>query len=181
MSTLAGVADAQDVEYIVLATTRTSTMEKELNQAAEGGYRFEGVMGGETAFGGNEVVVVMSRTPGAPKGRYRYKLLATSRTSTMQRELEDAADVGYEYRGQTIFNSAFGGEEVVIILERDKDAEPRNWQYRLLATSRTSTMERELREAASLGYEFVGLTVGKTALGGNELVVITRKREADRR
>lgn len=168
-------AFAQEVEYVLLATTKTSTMEKELNANAEAGYRFDGVMGGDTAFGGSEVVAIMSRRPDAPKGRYRYKLLATSKTSTMQREIEDAGDAGYEYKGQTVFQSLFGGREVVVILERDKDAELRNWQYRLLATSKTSTMEKELREAGSLGYEYVGVTVGQTAMGGSELVVITRR------
>ena len=46
---------------------------------------------------------------------------------------------------------------------------------RLIATSKTSTLDKELREAAEQGYEAIGLTVGKTALGGAELVVITRK------
>lgn len=171
----ASVARAQEVEYVLLATTKTSTMEKELNANAEAGFRFDGVMGGETAFGGSQVVVIMSRRADAAKGRYRYKLLAANKTSTMQREIEDAGDVGYEYKGQTVFESLFGGREVVVILERDKDAEVRNWQYKLLATSKTSTMEKELREAGSLGYEFVGVTVGQTAMGGNELVVITRR------
>lgn len=171
----APVARAQEVEYVLLATTKTSTMEKELNANAEAGFRFDGVMGGDTAFGGSQVVVIMSRRPDAAKGRYRYKLLAANKTSTMQREIEDAGDVGYEYKGQTVFESLFGGREVVVILERDKDAEVRNWQYKLLATSKTSTMEKELREAGSLGYEYVGVTVGQTAMGGNELVVITRR------
>jgi hypothetical protein len=173
----AASARAQEVEYVLLATNKTSTMEKELNANAEAGYRFQGVMGGETAFGGSQVVVVMSRHPGDAKGRFRYKLLATSKTSTMQRELEDAGDVGYEYKGQTVFESLFGGREVVVILERDKDAEVRNWQYKLLATSKTSTMEKELRDAGALGYDFVGVTVGQTAMGGSELVVITRRPE----
>ncbi len=172
---VAAPARAQEVEYVLLATTKTSTMEKELNANAEAGYRFEGVMGGETAFGGSQVVVIMSRHADSAKGRFRYKLLATSKTSTMQREMEDAGDVGYEYKGQTVFESLFGGREVVVILERDKDAEVRNWQYKLLATSKTSTMEKELREAGALGYEYVGVTVGQTAMGGSELVVITRR------
>ena len=138
---IASSARAQEVEYVLLATTKTSTMEKELNANAEAGYRFEGVMGGETAFGGSQVVVIMSRRADSAKGRFRYKLLATNKTSTMQREMEDAGDVGYEYKGQTVFESLFGGREVVVILERDKDAEVRNWQYKLLATSKTSTME----------------------------------------
>ena len=69
------------IEYRVIATNKTSTMEKELNEAAEAGFRFEAVMGGETAFGGNEVVVVTSRNANA-RGTYAYKLLATSKTST---------------------------------------------------------------------------------------------------
>lgn len=169
-------AGADEVQFLLLATSKTSTMEKELNEGAEAGYRFEGVMGGETTFGGNEVVVVMSRHAGAPAGRFGYRLLATNRTSTMQRELQEASDLGYEYRGQTVFETLFGGEEVVIILERDADAERAGFQYRLLATSKSSTMEKELRAAGGAGYEFVGMTVGRTALGGNEFVVITRRR-----
>ena len=64
-----------------------------------------------------------------------------------------------------------------MILERDKDAPLKNWKYNLLATSKTSTMEKELQGAGELGYEFVGVTVGQTAMGGSELVVITRKPE----
>jgi len=56
-------ATGQGIEYRVLATSKTSTMEKELNEAAEAGFRFRSAMGGETAFGGREAVVVMARTP----------------------------------------------------------------------------------------------------------------------
>lgn len=161
------------VEYRLLATSRTSTMQKELNQAAEEGFRFGAFMGGSTAFGGNEVVAVMTRTPGG-SGRFAYKLLATSKTSTMQRELQEAADAGYEYKGQSIFES-LGGREVVLILERDKDAEPRAWEYLLLATSKTSTMQKELTQAGRSGYDLVGMTVAETALGGSEVVAITRR------
>ena len=41
----------------------------------------------------------------------------------MQNELQEAADAGFDYRGQTVFKSAFGGEEVVVILEKDLDEE----------------------------------------------------------
>jgi hypothetical protein len=37
-------------------------------------------------------------------------------------------------------------------------------------------MEKELRELTEGGYEAIGLTIGKTALGGNELVVISRRK-----
>ncbi|MEW6321652.1 MAG: hypothetical protein AB1635_11275 [Acidobacteriota bacterium] len=171
---LANAQTPEAIDYRVLATSKTSTMEKELNEAAEAGFRFGAVMGGETAFGGNEVAVVMTKSAGAG-GRYAYKLLATSRTSTMQRELQEAADAGFEYRGQTVFQSLFGGEEVVVILERDAEADRQAFEYRLIATSRTSTLQKELTAAGADGFEIVGMTVGKTALGGKEIVVITRR------
>jgi hypothetical protein len=168
------LARAQAVDYRVLATTKTSTMEKELNEAAEQGFRYSAVMGGDTAIGGSEVVAVVARI-GEARGRFSYKLLATSKTSTMEKELQQAADAGFEYRGQTVFKSAFGGEEVVCILERDKDAGVERGQYKLLATSRTSTLQKELIEAGRMGYHVLGMTVGKTAMGGNELVAILRR------
>lgn len=170
----AAQAPAASLEYRVLAANKTSTMEKELNEAADAGFRFKAVMGGETAFGGNEVVVVMARTAEG-KGRYAYKLLATSKTSTMQKELQEAADAGFEYLGQTVFETLFGGDEVVVILERDKDGEARRFEYRLVATSRTSTLQKELLETGAAGYDVVGMTVSKTAMGGTELVAITRR------
>jgi hypothetical protein len=162
------------IEYRVLATSKTSTMEKELNDAAEAGFRFRAVMGGETAFGGGEVVVIMAPA-GTGKGRYAYKLLATSKTSTMQKELQEAADAGFEYKGQTVFKSTFGGDEVVVILERDKDAPVSNHEYRLLATSRTSTLQKELLAAGAVGYDLLAMTVSKTAMGGSEIIAITKR------
>ena len=167
-------APSGGLEYRVLATSRTATMESELIEAAEAGFQFNAVMGGETTFGGSEVVVVMSRG-GQATGRYAYRLLATSRTSTMQEELQQAADEGYHYRGQTVFETTFGGDEVVVILERDEDAAPQGFEYQLLATSRTETLQNELLEAGASGYEVIGMTVAKTAFGGSELVAITRR------
>jgi hypothetical protein len=162
------------IEYRVLATTKTSTLEKELNEVSEAGFRFQAVMGGETALGGHEVVTIMSRA-GDAKRHYRYKLLATSKTSTMEKELRAAAEEGFEYRGQTVFNSAFGGEEVVCILEREVDSKSQPSEYKLVATSKTSTLEKELRAAGAGGFEVLGMTVGKTALGGHELIAIARR------
>jgi opacity protein-like surface antigen len=174
LATVTSSAMAQAVAYRLLATTKTSTMQKEMNEAADAGYRFGGVMGGDTAFGGGEVLAIMVRMPEvAPK--YAYRLLATSKTSTMQKEMQEAGDAGFEYRGQTVFSSTFGGEEVVVILERDKHETPKLFEYRLLATAKTGTMQKELQVAGDAGFEFVGITVANTAMGGPEVVVITRR------
>jgi hypothetical protein len=162
--------------YRVLATSKTSTMQKEMQQAGEAGFRFAAVMGGETAVGGKEVVVVMQKTGSTPS-KYQYRLLATNKTSTMQRELQEAADAGFQYVGQTVFESAFGGKEVVCLLERDLSiTNPVKYEYRLLATTKTSTMEKELKEVAAGAYDVLGMTVAQTSIGGKELVTITRRR-----
>jgi hypothetical protein len=167
-------AFAQGVEYKVLGTSKTSTMEKEMNEAGELGFKFAAVMGGETGFGGKEVVVLMQKVGGV-KGTFRYKLLATSRTSTMQKEMTSAAMDGYDYVGQTVFESTFGGEEVVSIVERGAQATS-DYVYKLIATSKTSTLQKEANELGSEGFQALGMTIGKTALGGSELVVIARKK-----
>lgn len=165
------------VSYRVVATSRTSTMQKEMQEAGDAGFRFAAVMGGETAFGGKEVVVVMQQTAGAPASRFDYRLLATSRTSTMQKEMQEAADAGFAYVGQTVFDSLLGGKEVASIFERSSDQpETARFEYKLLATNKTSTMQKELQEAGEAGFLVVGMTLGKTLVGGNEVVSILRRR-----
>jgi hypothetical protein len=131
-------------------------------------------MGGDTSFGGSEVVVLMQKIPSA--SRYEYRLLATSKTSTMQKELQLASDEGFTFVGQTVFQSTFGGSEVGVILERDPSAAKQKYEYRLIATSKTSTLQKELQEVGELGFQALGMTVGQTALGSSELVVITRRK-----
>lgn len=162
----------QRTDYRVLATSKTSTMEKEMNEAAEAGFAFAAVMGGDT-MGGKEMVVIMSKN--AASGKKGYKLLATNRTSTMEKEMQQFGSEGFEYRGQTVFESAFGGREVAVILERDLAKPVKPIEYRLLATKRTSTMQKELQEAGDAGYQLVGMTVAKTSFGGAEVVSILKK------
>jgi hypothetical protein len=164
-------------DYKLLATSKTSTMQKEMDRAAAKGFRFGGVMGGSTAFGGSECVIIMQKNADHPApADFAYKLLATSKTSTMQKELQQAGDEGYEYMGQTVFSTKFKGSEVVVILEKDRSRKPVSYEYKLLATSKTSTMQKELDQAGSEGYEFVGVTVSETSFGGSEIVTILRKK-----
>ena len=112
----------QPEKYLLLATSRTGTMEEELNEAGGRGYRVAGAQGGETAFGGNEAVVIMRLDPEGR--RFRYILLATSRTSTMQEEL-NAVSAEYDLVAMTVFSSRFGGSEAAAILEAEiTDDEP---------------------------------------------------------
>ena len=166
---------AQTHTYKVLATSKTSTMQKEMQEAGDAGFRFVAVMGGETGVGGKEVVVLMEKTAGE-SSTYGYRLLATSKTSTLQKELQEVADGGFRVVGQTVFESTFGGKETAAIVEKAGSGGADRFEYKLVATTKTSTMEKELKELADAGYQATGLTVGKTALGGSELVVITRRK-----
>lgn len=151
-------------------------MEKELNGAAAAGYRFSKAMGGKSANGGQEVIVAMVKDPAASgQGARKYRLLATTKTSTMQKEMQQAADDGYAYLEQTVFETAFGGKEVVVIMELDPSRKEMHTSYLLLATTKTSTMQKELQEAGARGYILMGLTVGKTEMGGDEVVTILRR------
>ena len=173
---VAGAA-ADTVEYRVLATNKTSTMEKEMRDAAAAGFRFGGTMGGDTAFGGNEVVVVMTRAGGAAQ-RYEYRLLATTKTSTMQRELQEAARRRLRVPGPERLLLDVRGEGS----GRYSGTGPRGDQQGPLGVPAAGD-EQDLDDAARAvgdrrrsGFEYVGMTVASTAMGGSELVTITRRK-----
>ena len=85
----------------------------------------------------------------------RFLLLATSRTGTMQQELDEAAAAGY----RILTGSPSGGrEEMALVLEKVV-APPDTYQYRLLATTRTGTMQQELDQAAGEGFRLLPNTL----------------------
>ena len=59
-----------------------------------------------------------------------------------------------------------------MILEREIDHPAKTYAYKLTATTRTKTMEKELNQAGEEGFRLMGLTVSETAFGGKELVSI---------
>ena len=59
-----------------------------------------------------------------PEGRrFRYILLATNRTGTMEREINEVPPE-YEFVGMTVFSSTFGGNEAAVILEAEVGGDP---------------------------------------------------------
>lgn len=141
------------LKYKLLATTKTSTMQKELDKMAALGYRI--VAAAPTS--GVEIAVFLSlnATPEAP---YKYKLLATSRTGTMQKELNEFSALGYRLIPSTLISKAqlFGEREVVMILEQPPKVKSR-YEYIFLATSLTSTLQKEVTEATAAGFVIVGM------------------------
>ena len=76
----------------------------------------------------------------------------------MDKELNEAGDSGYRLLPQTMIGKqgVMGNVEIVAVLEKAPKSESR-YQYKLLATSRTSTMEKEIREAEGAGFMLVGI------------------------
>lgn len=152
--------------YKLLATTKTSTMQRELDEASVEGYRI--VMGSPTA--GNEMALFLQRVA-KPPDTYSYKLLATTKTGTMQRELNELADGGFRLMPSTMIakKQLVGGIEIVALLERPPMTTSQ-YEYKLLATSQTGTLQREASEAQAAGFIIVGMVSR-----GEHMVVMERE------
>ena len=145
--------DSDNLQYKLLATTRTGTMQKEINDTAAKGYRI--LVGSPTS--GTEMALFLSKD-GSVAAPYQYKLLATTRTGTMQKELNDLAAAGFRLIPSTMIakKQMLGGVEIVMIMER-LPKPTTNYEYKLLATNLTSTLQKEVTEAKAMGYVIVGM------------------------
>src|SRR6185503_12447447 len=129
--------------YLLLSTVKTSTMQKELDEASAQGFR---IISSASSCNQSEMVLFLERVTESPN-TYKYRLLATSRTSTMEKELNQAAQEGFRLLPRTITaKEGFLANEIVSVLELAPKSTKR-YQYRLLATSRTSTLQREVSQA----------------------------------
>lgn len=154
--------------YLLLSTMKTSTMQRELDEASGQGFR---IIASASSCGQSEMVLFLERET-KPPDTYKYRLLATSRTSTMEKELNQAAQEGFRLLPRTITaKEGFLSNEIVAILELAPKSNKR-YEYRLLATSRTSTLQKEVAQSEADGFVLVGL------VGRGENMVIMEK-EAD--
>jgi len=155
MATAQRVKVDAEQRYLLLATKRTGTMEKELNEVADQGFRV--LVGSPTS--GAEMAVFMERVATPPK-TYKYKLLATTRTGTMNRELNEAAADGWRLLPRTMISKQgvgpFAGIEIIVLLERAPDTEMK-YEYKLLATTLTRTLQKEVTESMAAGYTLAGM------------------------
>ena len=155
--------------YLLLATRSTATMQKELDEAAAQGFRV--VVGSPTS--GTEMVLLLERVA-QPPDTYKYRLLATSTTGTMQKELNEAAREGFRLLARTMIakQQVLIGPEIAVVLERPPKAENR-YEYKLLATTLTSTLQKEIAEAMALGFVLTGMVSR-----GEHMVIMERESRA---
>jgi hypothetical protein len=148
-------------EYRYLATTKISTMEKEMNKLAEEGFQFH--------LGSNGSKTIMSRLVTNKSRMFEYKIFWTPRTVFMKKELLETAQQGYIY-----LPTPGAKDGMNAVMERPLSAESgnRQYEYKFLATSKEKTMQKELNEALDAGYQFLDL-----ATLGEKLIVLGRNLE----
>lgn len=137
--------------YLLLATERTSTMQKELDLAAARGYR---IVNGSPL--GSEIAIVLELQSEPAEG-FQYLLLATNRLATMEKELNQAGRQGFRVTPQAIFSEDCGCGELIVVTERDSGRQAA-YEYRVLGTKRTSTLNREINQAAAEGFVLAAIT-----------------------
>lgn len=165
-------------EFRFLATNKVATMEKELNEVAAQGYRLDRVSKGVL---NRDLAVIITRDPATTNAiRYEYKLIATRRAGTMEKELLEAAAQGYELRGMiSLFRiglSSLGGDETTAVLERPAGETARRFDYKMISTRREKTTQNELDAAVNEGYVPVDMVRGQdngaiTLLLGPQFVI----------
>lgn len=140
-------------QYLLLSTNKTSTMQKELDEAAGLGFR---IMMGVSNCGQMEMVLFLERVAEGPNV-YKYKLVATNKTSTMDKELNEVAKEGFRLMPQTLMaKENMLTKEIVGVMEKPPKSNKR-YEYKLLATSLTGTLQKEVKQAEADGYSLVGM------------------------
>ncbi len=137
--------------YRFLAARRASTLERELNAAAEAGFRVVTVTWGQDGivpFPGdrNETMVLLEGQDGPQ--RFRYRVMYATTEKTLEAALNKAGTEGFLVRAVA---------RRAIILERGEAEEAVPIEYRVVTTTRISTLEAEIAAAAGAGYAPVGI------------------------
>ena len=140
---------APEQKYLALMTIKTSTLQKELDQAAAGG--FEVVMA-------NTLGVLMKRLPAGGAGA-EYHLTAVERIATLETELNAAAQKGFVVVPGTVTKA---GDETIVLSRRTSGSSER-YSYRVLKSD--DSVENNLRDLASKGFSPVGAFLQQSGFG----------------
>ena len=146
-----------DQTYLVLSTKRIQTMEKELDEAAAKGFRV--LYGAPTEQW--DMAILLKRVQESEQAPYGYKVLATSRNKTMQKELNEVAKQGYRLLPRTIiFKQGFFTAEMVMLMEREPKS-GKSYEYKLVEAGKETKLHKKIDEAVAQGFTPVTMiTVG---------------------
>lgn len=138
------------------AAEKAENIEEQLNEVAGGGYCLVNVAAYHDGRNfAEELGLTLERRTGSAGCEYR--VLATKRVSSMEKDLNEAAAEGFRLVPGTLFaKPAFmGTRENAAVMERTPQSVAEPVEYRLLATQRFSTLLEEIAEAEAEGYRMV--------------------------
>jgi hypothetical protein len=161
-------------EFLFIDTRDASTLEMELNSHAQLGWRLDRLPKSSLA---NSIGALLTRAEAGK--RYQYKVLATRRVSTIEKEFTQAVAEGWEFRG-LMSQFDFGdmmmmafthvGSETFIVLERESGETKRRFEYRLLSAQREKNIQQELDQAVAEGYLPLAIGGGQDTSGAMVLL-----------
>ena len=155
-----------DQNYLVLSTKRIQTMEKELDDVGARGFRV--LYAAPTAQ--YDMALLLTRAQQEEGAEpYRYRILATSRNKTMEKELNEAAREGYRLLPRTIvYKQGFFTAEMVMVMERAPRSN-KSYEYRLVRATKETSLHRKIDEAGAQGFVPITMVI----IG--EHVIVTEK------
>jgi hypothetical protein len=136
---------APESEYRLITWNRRETLQKEIDAAAEQGFRIESMGGG---------LAILSRPKGLEKARYLYNLVDT---------VPESPDNGFALR----WFFGFGFAKMGYVMERDLNKAPEKTQYRILSVSQLEDVQARLRLAQQEGFCLVNALFPSGVFGGN--------------
>jgi len=149
---------APSPRYLILETTKVSTMQKELGDAAHAGYRVVAGIG--------RTILILERVA-EPRGNYEYLLV-----EAIQQPINEAGAKGFRVPPALVSDKIEG-----LLMEKAPDS---NGQYQYLLL-RLPSLQTELTEAGHQGYAVIGMTSELGYLDGyvlNPVVLMEKRSEA---
>lgn len=158
-----------DQSYLVLSTKKISTMEKELDEAAAKGFRV--LYGAPTQQ--YDMALFLKRLD-AGEAPYSYKMMATLRLKTMEKELNEFAAQGYRLLPRTfVFKQGLLTAEMVMLMERAPNA-GKAYEYKLINAGKETKLHTKIDASVADGFAPVTMiTIG-------EHIVVMEKETANK-
>jgi hypothetical protein len=146
-----------DQSYLVLSTKKLSTMEKELDEAAAKGFRV--LYGAPTQQ--FDMALFLKRND-AGETPYDYKIMATIRLKTMEKELNEFAAQGYRLLPRTlVFKQGFLTAEMVMLMERAPKS-GKAYEYKLVNAGKETKLHTKIDASMLDGFAPVTMiTIGE--------------------
>jgi hypothetical protein len=144
-----------DQSYLVLSTKKIKTIEKELDEVATKGFRV--LYGAPTQQ--FDMALLLKRVPEAAETPYSYKVMATVRNKTMEKEINEAGSQGYRLLPRTIiFKQGFFVNELVMLMEREPKSK-KSYVYRLLTAGKETKLHKKIDESIAQGFDPVTMII----------------------